>query len=145
MGFISKPIFSRLASRFQIRQAASEQLESGQVLVPTTNVDELLRVNQSKIDTGTATDLDSSWTVPSGKLWRIWAWGCDRDQAGTAKVWLECQTNYVKWIAVSASATAHGGILNGLPLREGDVINISAGTGTSGDISNSIFYTEEDA
>lgn len=147
MGFISKPIFSRLAKRFQIRQAASEQLESGQVLVPITNADELVRERKEQVETATATNKTSNFTVPLGKLWRVWIVSVEREQAdGTNYTYLNHPNGDSIMIATTPTSKTHfQTFYGGLPVQEGWTVQVIAGTGTSGGITNAIYYEEEDA
>ena len=147
MGFISKPIFARLAKRFEIRQDAAQSLESGGVLVPITNADELVRLRKEQVETATATNKTSNFTVPLGKLWRVWIVSIERQQAdGTNYTYINAPNGDSILIATTATSKTHFQTFHGgMPVQEGWTIQVTAGTGTSGGITNAIYYEEEDA
>ena len=147
MGFISKPVFSRLAKRYGIRQSSSETLESGQVLVPFTDADSLLRVSKATGKQDTDTEIVHTYEVPSGKRWHIRYIGMKRAQAGSiaADVYGSYEISGVSEVPLYsvASATSYFSNLNFI-LDEGSSIVITFGSGTSGNLNSGLIYEEED-
>ena len=147
MGLISKPIFSRLAKRYGIRQASSEALESGQVLVPTTNADSLLKVAKATGLKQTMTDGNLTFTVPSGKRWHVKFLGIKRENTGeiTVDIYGSYELPGVDEVPLYyvASGTTHFDSVD-LTLDEGTIIQTTFGTGTIGNCYFGLVYEEED-
>ena len=145
MGLISKPIFSRLAKRYDIRQAASESMESGQVLVPVTNADELLRIAKGSSTTApNNTARTDTYTVPNNKKWILYWATCARANTGDNIIDLQISGSRYT-ITRNTASTLLNVALNQIPLSAGDSVIIEMQAGTSGALYSYVFYAEEDA
>lgn len=143
MGFISKPIFAQLAKRFSVRQAGVEQLESGQVLVPVTNADELVRSVKLAQTTGSTTARNDDYTVPLGKTWYILVISMSRSNTGVNS--MQPTIDGVLFDLNQGSGTFLAWDKYPLRVKQGDTIRCAFASGTSGPLTSSIYYLEEDS
>ena len=145
MGFVSKPIFAKLARRFQIRQEAAESLQSGQTLVPTTDADDFVREPKSQTTSGTATGRTDTYTVPLGKTWRVLAINAARANAGDNYIYIVDGAIEPMLDFNAASTNLCWNDASGLRIGEGRGIKVQMSAGTSGALVSIIYYLEEDA
>lgn len=155
MGLVGRPLFPRLAKRFLVRQGAAEELETGTVLVPTTNADDLLRTGKIARTTGNAQLRTDTYTVPSGKRWRlqnIYVYRADASATADTGTITDTNGNAVKVIYQTFSGAESMNNLTGTPsspliLEQGWTIVIDFTTSgvAASLIESAIFYEEEDA
>jgi len=155
MGLISKPIFPRLAKRFQVRQGSSEQLETGLVLVPITDADRLLRAGKISTTTSEAQSRTDTYTVPSGKRWTLQNVYIFRDDQASGAPYdtiaiIDTNGNTATVANQQFSGVESMNNLTGTPsspiiLESGWQIVITFSTsGVTSTITSSIVYEEED-
>ena len=144
MGIVSKPIFAKLAKRFQIRQESAESLRSGDVLVPVTDADDFVREPKFQTTSSTTTGRTDTYTVPLGKTWRVLAINAARANAGDNFIYVSDGT-IEPILAYNAASTNL--VWNTFPLRvgEGKSIKVQMSAGTSGALVSNIYYLEEDS
>lgn len=149
MGLISKPIVAKLGKKFGVRQSASEQLETGNVLIPVTIADSLVtdtRIVSQTVAYTIPTTL-TSHVVPSGKRWRFVAYSCYL-ASGTAtfdQVTIGTSTSQIILFRQTAAATLNYVAPTDIYLTEGQFIgfNMAAVTG-AGNANCTLLYEEED-
>ena len=145
MGLVSKPVFPRIAKRFQVRQESSEQLETGKVLVPVTNADDLIKTPKVQEASDTATGVTHTFSIPEGKIWTIKGISGQRQQQGSIQIAIVDSDGY-QIVLNYGTATDTFVAFPYLNFRMGTAwsIQIVYGTGTSGAMNSGILYEEED-
>ncbi len=151
MGIVGKPIVAKLSKKFQVRQFATEQLETGAIITPITNVDNLVidtKILSAIVAVSTPGTVYTSHVVPLGKRWRIVAiniyvasgtFTFDQFVIGTP-------TAQVPIYRQTAAATLTTQTTTDIKLTEGQFIgfNVPAVTG-AGNANATLMYEEEDA
>jgi len=143
MGLISKPIFARLAKRFQVRQTTVEQLETGNTLVPVTIADDLLKTVVFAGQAEVATDATHTFPVPAGKTWTLQAVSMNRDNAAAMRI-SAGESEYRVRLATGAATDTVASWTGSLLLKQNQVVEAVYSTGVSGDLVTTITYIEED-
>jgi len=148
MGLVGRPIFPRLARRFLVRQQSDQQLETGAMLVPTTNADELLLSPKTATIYVSATGATHTFTVPAGKRWHVKSCSGIRESGQAQEIKIQVTApGGGDTIIGQGLTTGYILYLNGLnfKLDEGStvVVDYTASVG-AGDITSSLIYEEED-
>lgn len=76
MGRVSKPVMAKLGKRYGVLQEAAQSLETGTILTPVTNADELVKIpNIATVGPVaiSATGKVNVVSVPKGKRWTVYA------------------------------------------------------------------------
>ncbi len=147
--WVREPLVNKLVSRFRLSdtRADSTPWVLSPVVIPTTNVDDLLRVpTNASIQTAIAADgFKVITTVPLGKRWKLYNFGCEV-VSGTftlARVDISSPGGYRSYIFSGGSVTSLALPVAGIPLGPGDTINVWINTfAVAGNLNSAIIYEE---
>lgn len=114
---------------------------SGEVSIESPYNGAIVKVQETA---GTATQREDSYTVPANKIWKLKFGTIYRANTGLGS--FEITASGTRVIVNSFATTLYANILfNDILLAAGDIVHISAATGTSGSILTSLGYEEYDA
>lgn len=140
----TKPIFSKLQTKLALQQTDNPRLYLADVIAPIVDVDFILAQSQGQTTNGTATNRTDDYTVPATKFWKMKTAAMVRANAGD--VVFQCVINgVVLSMNYLTSQTKTFIPMYDIKLKAGDIMRISNGNGTSGDIATFIIYEEYDA
>ncbi len=140
-------IIQRLVQRFKLTRSVDEELTLQEVIVPTTDIDSMLRSLKTGILSTTGTDVTHVFTVPAGKRWVLKAISWIRTITGTASVLLVNIDESFVYITQNATALTGDANtkLNDISIDEGWSVWVVHGTSASNDMDTQLLYEEEDA
>lgn len=139
---VQKPIYSKLADRFRIKQGF-QRLELADKLVPITNADSLLNITKGQTTSAAATSAFHDYTVPTGKKWYLRSIHTERANSGAIYFRISIGGTYYDFDGTSATTRYKPNVL-GIEVKAGSIVRISFDTGTSGTLTSWIIYDEAD-
>jgi len=139
---IKKPVFPKIATRFNISQG-DPNLALFPYVIAITNADETLTQTKGSVQTTTAVSGTLTHNVPAGKFWIVKHINSSRANAGDISVNLDIG-GVQYFLKTDAAATAQAIYPLNIKLQYGDHIDAVFGGGTSGQLNSYIVYEEGD-
>jgi len=142
-GIIQKPIYPRLQERFKLQQNGNPFLVLSDVLIPTTDADEIVRTPSQQQTISTNTTRTDTYTVPIGEIWYLKNVSINTDYNRNIYVYKTVSgTNFL--VYYNGGSTPAVNLTNqDLKILPGEAITIVMGAASSGAITSCIIYNRE--